>query len=234
MTPLEQILNITITNLQKLLIDHRVGKDVNAADYNDNPYLNSQFKTLYGDVAYNSDKTRRPFKGTDGASAPFYPLTNLETVELQNVRILEYIQLGFMPIIDLDQMVTESGDYGLPALFVTNATDRQRVEGGDVTLKQVQEIIPLNFRLVTKQPETYQLSQTNIVVIDKVLEGLKYVLNADDYINLSFERRGYDIPTVIRDVEFVQALNLEEFFTPYEVVDYLFRVTVREQLFRSK
>ena len=95
-------------------------------------------------------------------------------------------------------------------------------------------MIPLNFRLMTQQPDDHELKDTNIVVVEKVLEGLKYVLNPDDYINLTFERRGYDQDTVIRNIEFVRALNLEEFMSPYEVVDYLFRITIREQRSRSK
>ena len=156
-----------------------------------------------------------------------YPLTMQETLDLQSVRILDYIQLGFVPLDDLEK-------YEAPALFIANATDRQRIEPGDTTLNQVQEVIPLNFRLMTKQPDDHTVSETNIVVVDKVLEGLKYVLNEDDYINLTFERRGYEQDTVIRSIAFVQALNLEEFLSPYEVVDYLFRITVREQRSRSK
>ena len=235
MTPFEQILQITLTNVQKLLIDNRVGKDVTAPDYDevaDKPYKDSQFKHIYGDVAYegtvaDNNIERRPYTGDTSETAPFYPLTMQETLDLQSVRILDYIQLGFVPIDDLEK-------YEAPALFIANATDRQRIEPGDTTLNQVQEVIPLNFRLMTKQPDDHTVSETNIVVVDKVLEGLKYVLNEDDYINLTFERRGYAQDTVISKIAFVQALNLEEFLSPYEVVDYLFRITVREQRSRSK
>ena len=241
MTPLQQILQVTLNSVQKLLIDPRINEDVNDPGYDNNPYRKSQFKHIYDDgpkdlddseydpdrIAYNSDKSRRPYKDDPDGEEPFYPLTMNETLDLQDVRIIDYIQLGFVPFEDIEK-------YEKPSLFIANATDRQRLEPADVTLNQVEEVIPLNFRLVTKQPENYVLDQTNIVVVDKVLEGLKYVLNPKDYINLSFPRRGYDQPTVIRKIEFNQALNLEEFFSPYEVVDYLFRITVREQNLRKE
>lgn len=229
MTPFEQILMITLENVQKLLIDHRVGENVGSSDYDDNDYQASQFNTIYGDDAYNADMSRRPYKGDLNGSEPFYPLTMDETLDLQDIRILDYVQLGFIPIEDL-----EFEKYNKPSLFVENATDRSRLDSGNTTLNQVEESIPLNFRLITKQPEEYKISTTNIIVVDKVLEGLKYVLNPDDYINLSFERRGYSQPTVIRKIEFVQALNLEGFMQPYEVMEYLFKITVREQRSRSK
>ena len=228
MTPFEQILIITLGNVQKLLIDHRVAKDVEASDYDDQPYLDSQFKTIY-------DTPIKAYYGNGGSvnnrrkDYPNYPLTNQETIELQDIRILDYVQLGFIPIEDL-----EFEKYNNPSLFIENATDRARVDSGDTTLNQVEETIPLNFRLITKQPKDYKISTTNIVMVDKVLEGLKYVLNPDDYINLSFERRGYSQPTVVRKIEFVQALNLEGFMQPYEVMEYLFKITVREQRSRSK
>ena len=231
MTPFYQMLSITLKNVQKLLIDYRMGKDINNdPDYDDTPYQNSQFKHLYGNTAYEADGNRRPYKAEIGApevAEPFYPLSMSEALDLQDVRILDYVQLGFIPIEDIE-------DIEAPSLFIANATDRQRVSAGDTTLNQVEEIIPLNFRLVMKQPKIYQIDKTNIVVTDKILEGLKYVLDPDAYINLSFERRGYNAPTVIRMIEFVQSLNLEEFLDPYEVVDYLFRITVREQRSRSK
>ena len=249
-TPFEQILKITLTNVQKLLIDHRTAPDYAAAD--EVEYKDSQFRTIYDNQSFASppdpdadptsayevpdplvdtpNEWRRTFKGDTpepgDMSGFFYPLTMQETLDLQSVRILDCIQLGFVPIDDLEK-------YEAPALFIANATDRQRIEPADTTLNQVQEVIPLNFRLMTKQPDDYSISTTNIVVVDKVLEGLKYVLNRDDYINLTFERRGYDQDTVIRSIDFVQALNLEEFLSPYEVVDYLFQITVREQWSRS-
>ena len=241
MTPFQQILQVTLRNVNKLLTDHRVGKDVSAdSNYDDEIFQESQFKTVYdtprnsgevdGELAYydvdesNSNyRMRRDYTGSrDG-----YPLTLQETIELQDLRVLEYVQLGFIPIEDLE-------DIECTSLFIANATDRQRVEPGDVTLQQVEEIIPLNFRLMTVQPKEYKIEDANIIIVDKVLEGLKYVLNPDDYINLSFLRRGYDQPTVVRKIEFVRTLNLEEFMDPYEVQDYLFRITVREQRSRSK
>ena len=222
MTPFQQILQVTLNNVQKLLIDYRIGQNDNSK------YAGSQFEHIYGDEAYDSDGQRRPYTDeTDDGSGHFYPLSMQETLELHEIRIIDYIQLGFIPIDDIDTIEA-------PSLYIANATDRQRVEPGDTTLQQVEEVIPLNFRLMLKQPEQYKIDDTNIVVVDKVLEGLKYVLNPDDYINLTFERRGYDIPTVIRKIEFVQALNLEEFLSPYEVVDYLFQITLREQRSRSK
>ena len=243
-TPFEQILQITLTNVQKLLVDHRIGKDVEASDYDDTPYKDSQFRNIYDPLVLSDpndpesplvEGDRGAYDTIEGANPtnddrndyPDYPLTMQETLDLQSVRILDYIQLGFVPIDDLEK-------YEAPALFIANATDRQRIEPGDTTLNQVQEVIPLNFRLMTKQPDDHTVSETNIVVVDKVLEGLKYVLNEDDYINLTFERRGYAQDTVIRSIAFAQALNLEEFLSPYEVVDYLFRITVREQRSRSK
>ena len=241
MTPFQQILNITLKNVQKLLIDFRMPGNDNTL------YDNSQFKHIYdpsgitekdnasydidiydGYDAYDDNGDIRPYKGSDPDSSElFYPLTMQETLDLQDLRVLDFIQLGFIPIEDMDK-------YEKPSLFIANATDRHRVEPASTTLRQVEEVIPLNFRLVTKQPDIYVLEKTNIIVADKVLEGLKYVLNEDDYINLSFQRRGYKSPTVIRGINFVQALNLEEFMDPYEVVDYLFQIIVREQRSRSK
>lgn len=229
MTPFHQILNITLESVQKLLVDHRINKDVDDPDYDDTPYQQSQFNHIYGADAYNADKSRRPYTGDPDGEAPFYPLTMNETLDLQDIRILDYIQLGFIPIEDL-----ELDKYNKPSLFIANATDRQRVEPADTTLGQVQETIPLNFRLINKEPNDHTIEKKNIVVADKVLEGLKYVLSPDDYTNLSFPRRGYDIPTVIRSIDFVNALNLEEFMAPYEVMEYLFQITVREQRSRSK
>ena len=241
MTPFQQILNITLKNVQKLLVDFRMPGNDNTL------YDNSQFKHIYdpsgitakdnanydidiyhGYDAYKDDGTRRPYKGSNPDSSDlFYPLTIQETLDLQDLRILDFIQLGFIPIEDMDK-------YEKPSLFIANATDRHRVDPASTTLRQVEEVIPLNFRLVTKQPDDYMLDQTNIIIVDKVLEGLKYVLNEDDYINLSFQRRGYKSPTVIRGINFVQALNLEELMDPYEVVDYLFQIIVREQRSLSK
>ena len=244
-TPFEQILQITLDNVQKLLTDHRM------PNQDDTLYGGSQFKHLYDNpdnandrpdnanvdeadipnsnakVAYNQDKTIRPYKGDTSRPAPFYPLTMDETLDLQHLRVLDYIQLGMVPLEDLE-------NYDAPSLFIANATDRKRIEPGDTTLNQVEEVIPLNFRLMNKEPADHALKDTNIVIAEKVLEGLKYVLNPDDYINLIFERRGYEQDTVIRNIEFVQALNLEEFLSPYEAVDYLFRITIREQRSRSK
>ena len=223
MTPLQNLLSLILTHVQKLLVDPRIGQDVSSPTYDDAAYQNSQFKHLYDSEAYNADKSRRAFTGDPLGTAPFYPLTERETVDLQEVRVLEYIQLGFVPIDNLEA-------YSAPTLFIANATDRHRVEPASTTLNQVEEIIPLNFRLVTKQPAAYSLEKANIVVVDKVLEGLKYVLSPDIFRNLSFQRRGYTAPTVIRDIAFIQALNLEEFLDPYEVCDYLFHITIREQL----
>ena len=244
-TPFEQILQITLDNVQKLLTDHRM------PNQDDTLYDDSQFKHLYDNpdnendrpdnanvdeddipnsnakVAYNQDNSRRPYKGDTSGFAPFYPLTMDETLDLQHLRILGYIQLGFVPLENLEKIECAS-------LFIANATDRKRIEPADTTLNQVQEVIPLNFRLMTKEPADHELKDANIIVVDKVLEGLKYVLNRDDYINLTFERRGFNQDTVIRSIDFVEAINLEEFLSPYEVVDYLFRITVREQWSRSK
>ena len=222
-TPFQQILQITLESVQKLLKDHRIGTDTD-----ENAYQGSQFNTIYPDAypggvtLYDaSDRSANPSDWVD------YPLTPQEVLNLQHLRVIEYIQLGFIPIEDLE-------DIECTSLFIANATDRQRIQPGDTTLNQVQEIIPLNFRLMTKQPDNHVLADTNIVVVEKVLEGLKYVLNPDDYINLTFERRGYEQDTAIRNIEFVRALNLEEFMSPYEVVDYLFQITIREQRSRSK
>ena len=233
-TPFQQILQITLNNVQKLLRDHRMPNQDNTL------YDDSQFRHLYDNpdppdptVAYGEGvaddpdgSSRANYKdqadADDIRDGNFYPLTESETLELQHLRVLEYIQIGFVPIEDLEKIECTS-------LFIANATDRQRIEPADTTLNQVQEVIPLNFRLMTKQPDAHKLEDTNIVVVDKVLEGLKYVLDRDDYINLTFERRGFNQDTVIRSIDFVQALNLEEFLSPYEVVDYLFQITVREQ-----
>lgn len=232
-TPFHQILEQKIlTDVQKLLVDHRIG---NVADdgsfvsgYDDTAYQDSQFKHIYGDTAYRADNRRSPNRvigQPDPADGFVYPLTQTEMEELQELRVLCFCQLGFVPIEDMD--VSDE-----PSLYIANATDRQRIEAPNTTLNQVEEVIPINFRLVTKQPEIYTLEKTNIIVIDRVVEGLKYVLNPDDYQNLSFQRRGYDQPTVIRKIEFAEALNLEDFLTPYEVCDILFRITVREQYLR--
>ena len=222
LTPFQQILQITLDNVQKLLADHRIGENAD-----DDAYQDSQFNTVYNDPpAYPVGVTM--YSASDHPSDyPDYPLTPQEVLDLQHLRVIEYIQLGFVPIEDLENIDCTS-------LFIANATDRQRIEPGDTTLNQVSEVIPLNFRLMTKQPGNHELKDTNIVIVEKVLEGLKYVLNPDDYINLTFERRGYDQDTVIRNIEFVRALNLEEFMSPYEVVDYLFQITIREQRSRSK
>lgn len=220
MTPLQQILSTILSSVQKLLIDERLGQDVQAPDYDDAPYLQSQFHVVFPN-AYDADKNRNPYQGTPGVNAT-YPLTETETLDLQDVRILQFIQLGFIPYEDIEKITG-------PSLFVANATDRRRVDAADTTLNQVEEIIPINFRLVTKQPALHTLGETNIVVVDKVLSGLKYVLDPRTFTNLRFERRGYKSDTVIRDIEFVQSLNLEEFLTPYEVTDYLFSLSVREQ-----
>lgn len=231
MTPLEQILDITLVNVQKLLMDPRINVDVTAQDYDDSAYQASQFKHIYDDVAYNADRSRKRYRGSANPqpNETFYPLTENETLHLQDLRILEYIQLGFIPIEDIDSVER-------PSLYIANATDRHRPDRATgVTTSQVTEIIPLNFRLVTKEPNLGDLTKQkrNIIVVDKVLEGLKYVLDPNDYINLSFPRRGYDQPTVIRNIQFVQGLNLEEFADPYEVMDYLFHITVREQNIRD-
>ena len=228
-TPFQQILEITLNNVQKLLTDHRVGMDAD-----EDAYQSSQFKHIYDNpdldeptMAYPDGETLYVSSDHSDGDYPDYPLTPQEVLDLQHLRVIHYIQLGFIPIEDLE-------DIKCTSLFIANATDRQRIEPGDTTLNQVQEVIPLNFRLMTQQPDDHDLKDTNIVVVEKVLEGLKYVLNPDDYINLTFERRGYDQDTVIRNIEFVRALNLEEFMSPYEVVDYLFRITIREQRSRSK
>ena len=231
MTPFQQILQITLRNTQKLLVDSRIGVDTTALDYNDAPYQVSQFKTIYDTEAYVDGNTRSPYKDQQVGNDPTYPLTHQEALDLQDLRILEFIQLGFIPIEDLTEENLD--DKVLPSLYIENATDRHRISPGDTTLQQVQEAIPLNFRLMTKQPEDYVLEKTNLVVVDKILEGLKYVLNEDDYINLSFPRRGYDSPTVIRNINFIRALNVEGWATPYEMVDFLFQITIREQRSRS-
>ena len=158
---------------------------------------------------------------------PYYPLTRQETLDLQDLRVLDHIQLGFIPSEDMEL-------YEKPSLFIANATDRAATDPDNTTLKQGLEVIPLNFRLVLKEPEQYDVSQTNIVLADKVVEGLKYVLDPDLLINMRFERRGYAVPTVIRNIAFVQALNFEDFFAPHEVVEILFRITVREQIGRKR
>lgn len=321
MTPLQQILEVTLTNVQKLLVDHRINRDVQDPTYDDNPYLESQFNTLYGTTAYDSDKNRNPYKDTliatgnligiddkalendlslnagevplkitlqkaalsdvaipgkinifyDNGSTQthilsfannalttpqtwtlpvnsritrittaafsggtfeivptiFYPLTMQETLDLQGLRILDYVQIGFVPIESLE-------DAEAPSLYIANAMNRHRPdEQPDSTLNQAEEIIPLNFRLMTRQPDAYTLEQLNIITTDKVLEGLKYVLNPTLYMNLSFQRRGYEQPTVIKTIEFKNSFNAEELLSPYEMVDYNFHITLREQNLRE-
>lgn len=234
MTPFHQILeNKILADVQKLLVDRRIG---NVADdgsfvsgYDDAAYQDSQFKHIYGDTAYRADNRRSPNRvigQPDPADGFVYPLTMDEMLDLQELRVLDFVQLGFVPIEDLDLP-------GAPSLYIANATDRQRDKTPDTTLNQVAEYIPLNFRLAIKQPDDYVLEETNIIVVDKVLEGLKYVLDSNDYTNLTFPRRGYDTPTTIRRIEFVEAMNLEDFLTPYEVAEYLFRITVIEQYERN-
>ena len=253
MRPLEQLMHLILTETMKLLVDHRILRDgLPASDnnYDDAPYLQSQFNRIYGDkdannqdqtpndsrfVAYSVDQSqiihRHSYKPADGelGNGPYYPLSMQETLDLQDLRILDYVQLGFVPIEDLDAIEK-------PTLYIANATDRNRPDGQVVptTTKQVNEIIPINFRLCTKQPADYNVSTTNIVVVDKVIEGLKYVLDPFRFINMVFERRGYSMDTVITNIEFLQALNLEEFLSPYEVCDILFRITVKEQITHSE
>ena len=232
MTPFHQILETKIlTDVQKLLVDHRIGNVADdgsfVAPYDatvDTAYQDSQFAHIYP-KAYRVDNRRSPNRvigQPDPADGFVYPLTQTEMEDLQELRVLDFARLGFVPIEDLD--VAES-----PTLYIANATDRKRAEAQNTTLNQVEEYIPLNFRLCTKQPDDYVLEETNIIVVDKVLEGLKYVLDSVSYTNLTFQRRGYDMPTNIRRIEFVEAMNLEDFLTPYEVAEFNFRITVTEQ-----
>ena len=226
MTPFQEILQLTLKSTEKLLNDPRINADPDDPD-TELDYQQSQFKYIYGSEAYANDRSRNPFKGDPDSEAPFYPLTMDETLDLQELRILDQVQLGWIPLEDIENVKE-------PSLFISDATDRHRLEPGDVSLKQVKEAIPLNFRFVNKEPENHILEQKNIIMVDKVLEGLKYVLNEEEYRNLAFPRRGYNQPTVIRNLNFVQALNLEEFLSPYEVMDFLFQITVREQRSRSQ
>ena len=85
-----------------------------------------------------------------------------------------------------------------------------------------------------KQPDDDKLTDetSNPYTTALMKEGLDYVLDPSEFINMTAERRGYRTPSVVNDAILLAGQNLESLATPYEVIDYRMEFHIAKQYMR--
>ena len=213
-----KILEHTVSQCRKLLRDYMLSPDPdrNAAQNADLVRL-SQFTALYPD-GYD----------VNGNRTAFYPLSDNEAIDLEYSRLLTLFRVGYINIENLEK----TGH--LPALFITDATDSYILDDNNARSDQITEVYPINFRLVMKQPDDSKLTDdtSNPYTTAIMKDGLDYVLDPSEFINMTAERRGYRTPSKVDNAVLLAGQNLESLATPYEVIDYRMEFHIVKQFMR--
>ena len=213
-----KILEQTVSQCRKLLRDYRLMPDPDATQQQNEQLVQfSQFTALYP-TAYDAGGNR----------TQFYPLSDDEAIDLEHSRLLTLFRVGYINIENLEK----SGH--LPALFITDATDTYVLDSDNARSDQITEVYPINFRLVMKQPDDDKLTDetSNPYTTALMKEGLDYVLDPSEFINMTAERRGYRTPSIVNDAILLAGQNLESLATPYEVIDYRMEFHIAKQYMR--
>lgn len=207
-----------LAQCNKLLADYKKPPGNTLSNFEDR-YNDSMFKRVFPN-AYDAGK---------------YPLSETETADLENYRLIEVIRKEQIIIFNLEEQlgVPNIPEYHVPLLYVCPSMGMRPVEYPNLQQNCQAYFYPVCLRLVLNREQTAFPDLTITDTESLIREGLKYVLDRSTFLNMEGMREGYDIPSrVVDHVGFVRE-TVEGFLSPWEVFDYMAGFIISEQSTRS-